>query len=102
MLRALLLQLAKSSRLRRWITSHGVTRRMARRFVPGEELGPAVDAARACNKAGMSARLDHLGENVVTRQDAERARDAYIEALERIAADGVDSNVSLKLTHVGL
>jgi proline dehydrogenase len=102
MLRALLLELAKSSRLRRWITSHGVTRRMARRFVPGEELAPAIAAVRACNKAGMTASLDHLGENVVTREDAERARDAYIEALDRIAADGVDCNVSLKLTHVGL
>lgn len=102
MLRALLLELAKSSRLRRWITSHGVTRRMARRFVPGEELAPAIAAVRACNDAGMTASLDHLGENVVTREDAERARDAYLEALDRIAADGVQCNVSLKLTHIGL
>src|ERR1700722_17210572 len=102
MLRALLLELAKSSRLRRWITSNGVTRRMARKFVPGEELGPAIDAVRACNGAGMTASLDHLGENVVTREDAERARTSYTEALDRIAADGVDSNVSLKLTHLGL
>jgi proline dehydrogenase len=102
MLRALLLELAKSSRLRRWITSNGATRRMAHRFVPGEEIGLAIDAVRACNKAGMTASLDHLGENVVTREDAERARTSYTEALERIAADGVDSNVSLKLTHVGL
>jgi proline dehydrogenase len=102
MLRALLLELAKSSRLRRWITSHGATRRMARRFVPGEELAPAIEAARASNKAGMTASLDHLGENVVTREDAERARASYTEALEQIAAAGVEANVSLKLTHLGL
>jgi len=102
MLRALLLELAKSSWLCRWITSNGVTRGMAYRFVPGEEIGPAIDAVRACNHAGMTASLDHLGENVVTREDAERARTSYIEALDRIAADGVDSNVSLKLTHIGL
>jgi len=102
MLRALLLELAKSPRLRRWIISHRVTRRMAHKFVPGEELGPAIEAVRACNRAGMTASLDHLGENVVTREDAERARASYTEALDRIAADGVDSNVSLKLTHVGL
>jgi proline dehydrogenase len=102
MLRALLLKLAKSSRLRRWITSHGITRRMARRFVPGEDLAPAIEAVRACNMAGMSATLDHLGENVGTREDAERARAAYIEALDRIAAEGVEANVSLKLTHLGL
>jgi proline dehydrogenase len=102
MLRALLLQLAKSSRLSRWITSHDVTRRMARRFVPGEELGPAIEAARACNKAGMTVSLDHLGENVVTREDAARARGSYTEVLDRIAAEGVEANVSLKLTHLGL
>ncbi|HEX3375459.1 MAG TPA: proline dehydrogenase family protein [Candidatus Acidoferrales bacterium] len=102
MLRTLLLELAKSSRLRRWITSNGVTRGMARKFVPGEELGPAIDAVRASNRAGMTASLDHLGENVITREDAERARTSYTEALDRIAADGVDSNVSLKLTHIGL
>jgi proline dehydrogenase len=102
MLRTLLLELAKSSRLRRWITTNGTTRRMAHRFVPGEELGPAIEAARACNRAGMTVSLDHLGENVVTREDAERARASYAEALERIAADGVDANVSLKLTHIGL
>jgi proline dehydrogenase len=102
MLRTLLLELAKSSRLRRWITSNGATRRMARRFVPGEELAPAIQAVRACNKVGMTASLDHLGENVVTREDAERARTSYTEALDQIAAEGVDANVSLKLTHLGL
>lgn len=102
MLRALLLELAKSTRLRRWITTNGATRRMAQRFVPGEELAPALDAAHACNQAGMTASLDHLGENVVTREDAGRARGAYTEALDAIAARGIDSNVSLKLTHLGL
>jgi proline dehydrogenase len=102
MLRATLLELAKSSRLRRWLTSHPTTRRMASRFVPGEELAPAIEAARACNRAGMSASLDHLGENVGTSEDAVRARAAYVEALERIAVERVDANVSLKLTHLGL
>jgi proline dehydrogenase len=102
MLRALLLALAKSTRLRRWITAHGATRRMARRFVPGEDLGPTIEAARTCNRAGMTASLNHLGENVLTREDAERARASYTEALDRIAAEGVEANVSLKLTHLGL
>jgi proline dehydrogenase len=102
MLRALLLELAKSSRLRRWITSNGTTRRLAQRFVPGEDLALAIDAARRCNRAAMSASLDHLGENVVTREDAERARRAYTDALDRIAAENIDANVSLKLTHLGL
>ena len=102
MLRTLLLELAKSSRLRRWITSNGTTRRMAQRFVPGEDLAPAIEAARSCNRAGMTVSLDHLGENVFDRADAERARASYTGALDRIAAEGIDGNVSLKLTHLGL
>jgi proline dehydrogenase len=102
MLRALLLELAKSSRLKSWITTNGGTRRMARRFVPGEELTPAIAAARACNKAGMTVTLDHLGENVATREDAVRARESYTEILDRIAAESIEGNVSLKLTHFGL
>jgi len=102
MLRTLLLELAKSSRLRRWITSNGTTRRWAQRFVPGEDLTAAIEAVRDCNRAGMSASLDHLGENVLTREDAERARVSYTEALDRIAAANLDANISLKLTHLGL
>ncbi len=102
MLRTLLLELAKSSRLRRWITSNATTRRWARRFVPGEDIAPAIEAAEDCNRAGMSVSLDHLGENVRTREDAERARASYTEALDRIAAANLDANISLKLTHLGL
>ena len=102
MLRALLLELAKSSRLRHWIASNGTTRRLAQRFVPGEDLAPALEAARRSNRAGMAVSLDHLGENVVSREDAERARRAYTDALDRIAAENLDANVSLKLTHLGL
>jgi proline dehydrogenase len=102
MFRTVLLELAKSSRLRRWITTHGTTRRLARRFVPGEDLTPALEAARSCNHAGMTASLDHLGENVGSREDAERARSSYTEVLDRVAAEEIDANVSLKLTHLGL
>jgi len=72
MLRALLLELAKSSRLRRWITSNGTTRRLAQRFVPGEDLAPALQAARRSNRAGMAVSLDQLGENELSREGAER------------------------------
>ncbi len=102
MLRALLLELAKSPRLRHWITSTGTTRRLAQRFVPGEDLAPALEAARRLNRAGMAVSLDQLGENVLSREDAERARQAYTDALDRVAAENLNANVSLKLTHLGL
>jgi proline dehydrogenase len=102
MFRTLLLELARNPRLRNWVTSNGATRRWAQRFVPGEELTTAIAAAKACNLVGMSASLDHLGEEVHTREDAERASDSYIEALNGIAAANLNANISLKLTNLGL
>ena len=102
MLRALLLKLAESKRLAAWVTSNSKTRAMARRFVAGEGLGEAIEAARASNDAHMLASLDYLGENVATVADAQRARDAYLEIFERIAHERIDANVSCKLTQLGL
>jgi proline dehydrogenase len=102
MLRATLLKLAESPRFAKWVTSNGTTRRMARRFVAGETLDEAIDAARACNNAGMLVSLDYLGENATTTADAQRARDAYLEIFERIHQEGLHANVSCKLTQLGL
>ncbi|MBZ5541181.1 MAG: proline dehydrogenase family protein [Acidobacteriia bacterium] len=102
MLRFLLLKLSESKALARWVTSNSATRRMARRFVPGETLDEAVAAARACNDANMLVSLDYLGENVATVADAQRARDAYLEIFDRIARERLDANVSCKLTQLGL
>jgi proline dehydrogenase len=102
MMRALLIYLSQSKLLAKLVTGNPVSRRMSRRFVAGEELAEAVAAARACNAAGMTVSLDHLGENVTTEQEARRARDAYLENFDRIAAEKLDANVSLKLTQLGL
>jgi proline dehydrogenase len=102
MLRSTLLKLSESKKFAGWVTSNGTTRRMARRFVAGEALDEAVAAARTCNDAGMMVSLDHLGENVSTISDAQRARDAYLEVFERIAAEKLHANVSCKLTQLGL
>jgi proline dehydrogenase len=75
---------------------------MARRFVAGETLDEAIEAARSCNNAGMSATLDYLGENVSTTADAQKARDAYLGMYERIAKEKLDANISCKLTQLGL
>ena len=102
MMRTLLLELSESKRMARWVTSNGMSRRMARRFVAGEELDDAVAAARACNQAGMKVSLDHLGENVASEADARRACHAYLGVFDRIAQEKLDANVSLKLTQLGL
>ena len=102
MLRSTLLKLADSPRFAQWVTSNGTTRQMARRFVAGETLDQAIEAARGCNNAGMLASLDYLGENSTTTTDAQRARDAYLEIFERIAQERLHANVSCKLTQLGL
>jgi proline dehydrogenase len=102
MLRSTLLKLAESKSFGNFVTSNLKTRRMARRFVAGEALDEAIDAARACNDAGMLASLDYLGENVATAADAQKARDAYLEIFERIAVEKLHANVSCKLTQLGL
>jgi len=102
MLRATLLKLSESPRFAKWVTTNGTTRRMARRFVAGETLDEAIEAARACNNAGMMVSLDYLGENCATTADAQRARDAYLGIFERIHQENLHANVSCKLTQLGL
>ena len=102
MLRSTLLKLSESKSFARWVTSNRTTRRMSHRFVAGEELDEAISAARVCNDQGMLVSLDYLGENVSTAADAHRARDAYLEVFDRIAAEKLNANVSCKLTQLGL
>ena len=75
---------------------------MALRFVAGETLDQAVRAIAELNKKGIMATFDHLGENIASPDAAKAAADSYIEILERIASTGINSNVSLKLTQMGL
>ncbi|BDE05594.1 proline dehydrogenase [Vulcanimicrobium alpinum] len=75
---------------------------LAKRFVAGETADEAMDAVAALNAAGMTATLDFLGEDVTQRDEAERTRDAYLALLSAIRRRGVETNVSVKLTAMGL
>jgi proline dehydrogenase len=75
---------------------------LARRFIAGETIASAIEAVRSLNDLGMSATLDFLGEDVLQREAAIASRDVYFEMLDAIASSGVDSNVSVKLTAMGL
>lgn len=75
---------------------------LAKRFVAGKSIGEALTAVRELNAAGMSASLDFLGEDVLERAGALKTRDTYYEILEAIRNCGVNSNVSVKLTALGL
>ena len=75
---------------------------MASRFVAGETLDDAVTAIRALNAQGISASLDQLGESVHDADAARATAASYVGILDRIAAEGLTANVSLKLTALGL
>jgi proline dehydrogenase len=102
MVRSTLLKLSENKSFARWVTSNPTTRKMSHRFVAGEALQEALAAARVCNDQGMLVSLDYLGENVATAEDAHRARDAYLEVFDKIAAENLHANVSCKLTQLGL
>jgi proline dehydrogenase len=102
MMRTILLKLSNSPGMAKWVTSHKTTRRMAERFVAGDTLDQAVAAARVCNQNGLMVSLDLLGESVTNADEAQRARDAYLEIYDRIAAEKLNANVSMKLTQLGL
>lgn len=88
--------------VRRLFTETRVGRRVALRFVAGESLDEAVAVARRINASGVPVSLDHLGEHVTDRVSAEAARDAYLACLDRIAAERLDANISIKLTQLGM
>ncbi|HEV2488678.1 MAG TPA: hypothetical protein VGT03_02635, partial [Candidatus Acidoferrales bacterium] len=102
MLRAILLNLSESKRLARFVMHNPTSRRVVRRFVAGETLDDAVAAVRIINQSGCPASFDCLGESVSTEAEARRAADVYNSILDRIAAERLDANASLKLTQLGL
>ena len=102
MLRDTLLYLAQNERLHQFVISNGATRSVSRRFVAGEVSDDAIQATRVLNQRGMHVSLDHLGENVSDARAARSAARDYITILDTIKQTGVDANISIKLTALGL
>ena len=75
---------------------------LAKRFVAGETIDEAIVAVRKLNDLGILASLDFLGEDVSERDAALAVRGEYLRLLDALAEAGARSNVSLKLTALGL
>src|SRR5260370_33927838 len=101
-LRASFLYLSHRRGLQRFVTRQRLTSSLAHRFVAGDRLEDAVRVVTDVNRRGWSGSLDHLGENVTEEKAARSATDDYLAAFERIAAEKLDANVSVKLTQLGL
>jgi proline dehydrogenase len=102
MLRSILLYLSDQETPKKILMSHALGRRMAARFIAGEELEDALRVVRRLNAEGFMVTLDLLGESVRGAAEAEAACQAYVQILDRLALDGLNSHVSVKLTQLGL
>lgn len=102
MLRRLFIALSESRGLRHMAERSAIGKRMSSRFVAGTQVDDALNATRSVNQLGMTVSLDNLGENVTVASEARQSAALYHQLLDAIAAQKLDANVSLKLTHMGL
>ncbi len=101
-LRRPMLALADNRTVEGLMRRNGFSKGLVRRFVAGEDLETALEAVRGIAAQGMTATLDQLGENVTTVEEARAAADSYVTILRRMAASGLEPNISVKLTMLGL
>jgi proline dehydrogenase len=96
------LYLSKSERFKNFLTRFQSFNNVTRRFVAGEELTDAVEAIRKLNGQGISASFDHLGESITAEAETRKEVDEYVRVLDSINENKLVSNVSVKLTQLGL
>jgi proline dehydrogenase len=102
MLRSFFIYLSKAGWARNLVMNWSIAWRMASRFVAGEKLEDAINAIKDLNERGINATIDHLGEHTSTRDEAIQATEDILTALGAIDRSKVHSNVSVKLTQIGL
>ena len=102
MLRSLLIYLSRAAWARQMVTGWAFAWRAASRFVAGERLEDAIRVVRELNAAGIYATLDHLGENTTRPAEADRALEDMLAILDAIDQAGVQANLSIKLSQIGL
>jgi proline dehydrogenase len=97
-----LLWLSERQGIFNFVRRNGMARKFASRFVAGETIETGVQAAKELARRDITSSLDLLGESVTVEAEAAAARDLYLQMLDRMAASGVQVNVSVKLTQMGL
>jgi len=102
LIRGALLAASRSDWLRLRATRYRFVRHAVTRFMPGEKLDDALAAASALRALGISTVVTYLGENVATEAEAAGVAGHYLDALDRVAERGLDTEISVKLTHLGL
>lgn len=101
MVNRVLLWATNNPRVQHQMTENPIARRVSHRFVAGERLDEALEAATMLNAEGIGAILDLLGEGVTDLAGATHAVEQYEEATDAIAQRGLDSTISIKLSQLG-
>jgi proline dehydrogenase len=101
-IRRLLLVAARQRWLQRNVPRWRWVKRAVRRFMPGETIPEALDAAERLHAEGIEAVFTLLGENLATAGDAHRVATEYGDLLSEASRRGLRSEVSVKLTQLGL
>src|SRR5207245_11673724 len=99
--RSVLLRASRSQWLAQQLRDRRFFQRAVRRFMPGETLDAALDAAAQFGKAGIGSLLTELGEQVTSRAEAAEVRDHYLGVLERIQRRRLPAHISVKMTNLG-
>lgn len=102
LLRNLLLAGSQSTWLRERATRYGFVRRSVSRFMPGERIEDALAAARQLQAGGATIVFTRLGENVTSAAEADEVTRHYLDVLDRVRASGLDAQISVKPTQLGL
>ena len=97
-----ILAAAEREEIERLVRKSSLSRSLIDRFVAGETLADALAAAVGLKAKGLTATLDRLGENVLTPEEARAAVDSYSVTLREMARAGLQPNISVKLTMLGL
>ena len=101
-MRSLLLAASQNRWLRDHATRYSFVRGTVSRFMPGETLEDALDAAEALRNKKIGTVFTHLGENIKDHAEAQQVTEHYVEVLRRIREKGLQAEISVKLTQLGL
>ncbi len=100
--KSILLYLSNSPSFKKFLTRFKSFNNVTRRFVAGEALPDAVAAIRQLNGKRIRASFDHLGESISSEAETRAEVEEYTHVLDAISDNALDSNVSVKLTQLGL
>jgi len=102
LVRSLLLLASENTWLKNQIPKLGFLKKAKKRFIAGDNLTDAIDAAKLFQKDNITSLFTCLGENIADLDEAEQTVNHYLSVLDKIKEEKIDTEISIKLTQIGL